>query len=459
MKKTFRKILFAGCAATALFLFAVLAVNFHIAKESGPYLFSKSDELPETEAALVLGAKVYRGGAMSPMFEDRASAAFELYKKGKTKKILVSGDHGKENYDEVNAAGEYLKAKGVKGEDIFLDHAGFDTYDSLYRAKKIFKVSSLVIVTQNFHLPRAVYIGRNLGMETYGFGADKHSYPEVKYNKLREILSNIKAFLDVSFHAKPKFLGEEIPISGDSRKSWDKKSFNTKEVNKISEDKGGNLKESTKKRASYLLPGDEKEKDVFKERDVLFKVPFMSQAPFGNWSDPRKQDGCEEAAAIMAMAWVRGIDKLTVQKVDKEINAISSYEEKTYGNFHDTSAKDTAERIFKGYYGYDRVQTRHDITKEDIKNELFKGNLVIVPTNGRKLGNLNYTPPGPSTHNLVIIGYDVETKEFITNDPGTRKGKNYRYNEGVLEGALLDYPTGNHKKVKEEKTAMIIVSK
>jgi len=191
-------------------------------------------------------------------------------------------------------------------------------------------------------------------------------------------------------------------------------------------------------------------------KNVLFSVPFTSQAPFGNWSDARKQDGCEEAAVIMAMAWVKG-GTLDPESVDAEINKIAEYEEETVGTFHDTSAFDTAETIFKGYFDYDNVEVRYRIGKEDIIKELMAGNLVIVPTRGQLLGNPNYTPPGPVTHNLVIIGYDVKTKEFITNDPGTRKGKGYRYNEDVLEEAILDYPTGLHEDIEEEKTAMTVV--
>ncbi|MCK4799462.1 YdcF family protein, partial [Candidatus Parcubacteria bacterium] len=343
------------------------------------------------------------------------------------------------NYDEVNTAKDYLLDKGVKSEDIFLDHAGFDTYDSLYRAREIFEVSSVIVVTQNFHLPRAVYIGRKLDLEIYGFSADKHLYANVDYNESREIFSKVKAFFDVSFHAKPKFLGEKIPISGDSKKSWDDEDV-------LGESESESLNDFS----------EEEKEEIIEEKNVLFNVPFTSQAPFGDWSDPRKQDGCEEAAVIMAMAWIEG-EELTPDIANEKINAISAYEKKEYGNFYDTNVEDTVERIFKGYFEYKNVLAVSDINKEDIKKELFKGNLVIVPTNGRLLENSNYTPPGPTTHNLVIIGYDIDSREFITNDPGTRRGEKYRYNENVLEGALLDYPTGNHEKVEEINTAMIIV--
>ena len=204
------------------FILAILAINFYIDSKSDSYIFQNINDLPETEAVLILGAKVFQQGTMSGMLQDRADTAIDLYEKNKVKKILISGDHGRENYDEVNTIKDYLLKKGIKGNDIFLDHAGFDTYDSLYRAKEIFEVSSVTAVTQNFHLPRAVYIGRGLDLEIYGLSADRHLYANVDYNKSREILSKVKAFFDVNFHAKPKFLGEKIPISEDSKKSWDK---------------------------------------------------------------------------------------------------------------------------------------------------------------------------------------------------------------------------------------------
>ncbi len=449
-----KKIFLAVFAGVITITLAVLAIDFYVGQKSESYIFQDINDLPKAEAVLVLGAKVYDSRTMSGMFQDRVDTAIELYKENKVEKILVSGDHGREDYDEVNTAKDYLLENGVGSEDIFLDHAGFDTYDSLYRAKEIFEVSSLIIATQNFHLPRAVYIGRKLDVETYGFSADKHLYAGVKYNELREIFSKVKAFLDITFHAKPKFLGEKIPITGDSKKSRDENN----DINDIDEIKEIDEIDSADKTSDTDKADIDNgiTEEILPEKNVLLGAPFISQAPFGNWDDPRKQDGCEEAAAIMAMAWINN-EELTAKTADERIDEISAYEEKIYGSFHDTNAQDAAERIFKGFFGYDNIEVKHNITKENIKQELFKGNLVIVPTNGRLLNNPNYTPPGPTTHNLVIIGYDISTDEFITNDPGTRRGEKYRYNEDVLEGALLDYPTGNHEKIEEIKTAMIVV--
>lgn len=199
--------------------------------------------------------------------------------------------------------------------------------------------------------------------------------------------------------------------------------------------------------------------EIIEDKDVLLDVPFASQAPLGNWADPMQQNGCEEAAAIMAMAWINGEEKLPPEDIINEIKKISNYETEKYGGYIDTNAEDTALRIFKDYFKYDNIEAKHGISIENIKQELFKGNLIIVPANGRKLGNPYYTPPGPLTHMLVVKGYDAAKKEFITNDGGTRHGENFRYKEKIFETALLDYPTGDHSPISEIKTAMIIVRK
>ena len=192
---------------------------------------------------------------------------------------------------------------------------------------------------------------------------------------------------------------------------------------------------------------------------VLLNVPFMAQAPTGNWSDPRQQDGCEEASVLMAMHWVNGTSPGTAAQAEQAIIAMADWEEEQYGNYHDTNARDTVERLFKGYSRYSQAVARYGITVEDIKAELTAGKLVIVPANGRMLGNPNYTPPGPLYHMLVVKGYDPKTNQFITNDPGTRKGAGYRYTAATLFNAINDYPTGNHLPITTTTKAMIVVSR
>lgn len=216
-KKTFLSAIIICLLAAAMIAGGMI---FAVQKTGGKFIYS-ADNVPEKQTVLILGAKVHENGQMSDMFRDRVDAAIALYESGKVEKILVSGDHGQKNYDEVNVAREYLLQRGVKGEDIFLDHAGFDTYDSVYRAKKIFQVQSLVVSTQKYHLPRALYISRKLGIDAVGVPADLHEYGGQDYRNLREWAADVKAWLDANLKAKPKFLGDAVPITGSSYASWD----------------------------------------------------------------------------------------------------------------------------------------------------------------------------------------------------------------------------------------------
>lgn len=188
-------------------------------------------------------------------------------------------------------------------------------------------------------------------------------------------------------------------------------------------------------------------------------VPFTPQAPFAQWSDPRQQDGCEEAAVLMAMHWARAEPIASREKALQELLALSYYQEKTFGEYRDTSAEDTASRLLKGYYQYTDFQVKRDISVEDIIDELYQGHIVIVPANGRALNNPHFTPPGPERHMMVIIGYDSDTHEFITNDPGTRQGKSYRYDKDILFNAIRDYPTGYHIPIERINKVMIVIGK
>ena len=192
---------------------------------------------------------------------------------------------------------------------------------------------------------------------------------------------------------------------------------------------------------------------------IQLSVPFAPQAPFGEWSDDRQQDGCEEASAMMAMHWVKGDTTITLEEAKKEILAVADWEQAEYGNYHDTSAEDTVKRIFNRYYDYNNVRVEKGITADDIIKELERGNLVVVPMDGIALNNPHFTPPGPERHMLVVIGYDYSKNEFITNDPGTKFGKNYRYKKSVLFDAVGDYPTGNHLPISERGKNMIVVEK
>lgn len=201
-------------------------------------------------------------------------------------------------------------------------------------------------------------------------------------------------------------------------------------------------------------------KPTAKPQFVLHDVPFVSQAPTGRWDDPRQQDGCEEAASYMAVLWARGEKApTTLQEQEKTLLAISQWEVEKFGSYQDTSATDTAERISKGYFNYHNVEVRYEITAEAIKQEVARGNLVVVPADGRRLGNPYFTQPGPERHMLVVRGYDPGSDEFITNDNGTKRGEKYRYKTDVLMNAIRDYPTGDHIPIIEIRKAMIVVKR
>ena len=181
------------------------------------YITTTVDSVPRTEVALVLGASVYRGKP-SPVLAERADVAVALYRANKVSKILVTGDNGALSYDEVTPVRKYLLGAGIPSQDIFLDHAGFDTYSSMYRAREVFLARSLTIVTQDFHLPRALWIARRLGLDAYGIVAAGGENSPSDY--IREIPAAIKALLNVLTDRQPKYLGPTLPLSGNGEKTW-----------------------------------------------------------------------------------------------------------------------------------------------------------------------------------------------------------------------------------------------
>jgi hypothetical protein len=191
---------------------------------------------------------------------------------------------------------------------------------------------------------------------------------------------------------------------------------------------------------------------------VLQSVIFTAQAPGGNWSDPREQDGCEEASILMAAKWAKGETTWGSGEALNQILALSHKAEDMFGTYHDSSAADTL-KLYKAYFGLNGT-VKYNVTAEDMKKELASGHVIVVPANGQKLGNSNFTAPGPDRHALIVIGYDDNAKVFITNDPGTRNGKGYRYAYTTLLNAMVDYPTGDHAALfSTNKNAAIIMNK
>jgi SanA protein len=178
-------------------------------------------EVPHAQAALVLGAQVMPSGKPSAMLADRIAAAADLYRSGKVDKLLLSGDHGQWRYDEVGTMRRALLARGVRPADIFTDHAGFDTWDSAQRARRVFDVRSVVVVTQSFHMARALFDARRAGLHATGYSADRRKYGAILQKlRLRETAARVKAVADSLTGADPRLLGPQIPISGDGRRSW-----------------------------------------------------------------------------------------------------------------------------------------------------------------------------------------------------------------------------------------------
>ncbi|MFR5122057.1 SanA/YdcF family protein [Neglectibacter timonensis] len=171
-------------------------------------------ELEEIDCVLVLGCGLEADGSPSPMLHDRLQQGVALYQKEAAPKLLVSGDHGREEYDEVNAMKRFAEEQGVPSEDVFMDHAGFSTYESVYRARDIFQVRRMVIVTQEYHLSRALYIAKRLGIEAWGVPADPRTYSGQTARDLREILARDKDFLTCILKPKPTYLGKAIPVNG-----------------------------------------------------------------------------------------------------------------------------------------------------------------------------------------------------------------------------------------------------
>ena len=193
----------------------VISINFYV-KSTTKKLILNDDEysqLTDVDCILVLGAGIW-GDKPSPMLEDRLNEAISLYKNGVSSKIIMSGDHGKTDYDEVNTMKNYAIQQGIPSEDIFMDHAGFSSYESMFRAKEIFGANKIVIVTQKYHLYRSIYIARQLGIEAYGVGADPRKYVGETYREIREILARDKDFIKCIFKPEPTYLGDTIPVSG-----------------------------------------------------------------------------------------------------------------------------------------------------------------------------------------------------------------------------------------------------
>lgn len=216
MKHLFRKrTLVYLILLAALGSLGVGAVTLLVVYRAQGNIVSNTSDLSPAQVAIVLGASVYESGRLSAILQDRVDTAIAIYREGLVRKILVSGDNSTLSYNEVVPVRAYLLEQGIPPEDVFLDYAGFDTYDSMYRARAVFAVESAIVVTQSFHLYRAVYIAQALGITVQGVST-VHDTARAR-NYLREVPANVKAVLNVVLRSKPTYLGEPIPITGDGR--------------------------------------------------------------------------------------------------------------------------------------------------------------------------------------------------------------------------------------------------
>jgi SanA protein len=216
-----KKILYTLTGLPIAATLVLLLINWHVVSNGKPYIYATISDVPECYTGIVLGAKVNKSGSPSDILKDRIDVAIDLYKNHKIKRFLLTGDHGTSGYDEVNNMKDYLIKNGIDTENIFLDHAGFDTYSSMVRAKEVFQVTDAIIITQQFHLSRAVYIARSKGLNAYGVTSDKRYYRSMEYLKFREMIANVKALYEIIINKSPRFLGKQIPITGDSKLSYD----------------------------------------------------------------------------------------------------------------------------------------------------------------------------------------------------------------------------------------------
>ena len=216
------KILIALILLTLVVVGSVLAINFYVISSAELWIVDQDQTADlDADCILVLGAGLKPDGTPNHMLQDRLDEAILLYNTGAASKILLSGDNGQEHYDEVNAMRIYVEGAGIPEEDVFLDHAGFSTYESLVRAREIFQVQSAVVVTQRYHQYRALYLARGLGIEAWGVSSDPRLYVGQSYRDLREILARNKDFFYLMIKPDPTYLGEEIPISGSGLETRD----------------------------------------------------------------------------------------------------------------------------------------------------------------------------------------------------------------------------------------------
>jgi SanA protein len=216
-----RSLVVGTIGAGLVLVLAVGALNLYVVTRSSGEATDDPTALPHAQAAIVLGAYVLPNGAMSGMLRDRVTAAAGLYRAGRVDRIIVSGDHHRWSYDEPGTMRDALLRLGIPASAIFTDHAGFNTWATMVRARKVFDVSSAIVVTQGFHMGRALYLAHHAGLDAHGLTADLgHHYGKLgKVADARELLARVKAVKDTALDTHV-LLGPQHPITGDGRTTW-----------------------------------------------------------------------------------------------------------------------------------------------------------------------------------------------------------------------------------------------
>ena len=225
-KKTLLTVIFVLLILGLVGCLALLGINLWVTGSVRERILTQEQaaQLQNVDCVVVLGCQVRSDGTPSHMLEDRLKRSVALYELGAAPKLLMSGDHGREGYDEVDTMKHYAVDAGVPSQDVFMDHAGFSTYETVYRAKEIFGAKKIIIVTQQYHLYRAMYIAKAMGLEVYGVAADYRQYSGQFPRDVREVLARVKDFGMTIFWPEPTYLGETIPISGNGELTHDDKS-------------------------------------------------------------------------------------------------------------------------------------------------------------------------------------------------------------------------------------------
>lgn len=215
LRRTVRLVIKLCLALLLIFALLLCICNITVISASEKYVLKADEALGlDADCIIVLGAGLNPDGSPSAVLTDRLDTAYYLYKSGASGRLLVSGDHGDKDYDESNSMKNYLVAKGVDADIVFADHAGFSTYETMYRAREVFGAKKVIVVTQDFHISRAVFIARALGMEAYGVTADRYHYGGIVGYEIRETAARGAYVLKAIFQPEPTYLGPAIPLSG-----------------------------------------------------------------------------------------------------------------------------------------------------------------------------------------------------------------------------------------------------